>query len=465
MKNNVLLNEYLKQNMQQYDSIQTNVNESIVLSAIVCSACIGYALKGVLETDFGKSVGTGIGNLLSGIGAAFAGSKNNTAPQDKELSELRGLLKRKPEDLTPREKERITELNSKYNLEDELSENELAKLNKITNSTSDDDDTSTEVKPVKKFSKNELSGLLMLCKTEYDKLDAKNKNKEDEYMFDLLVACSHDKDGNLLEIDAMKEKMHDVVGEDNWEAFKNKIDTQYNKIKDSDEFIDALAKFEKDIKDGNIKKEDIDEFQKEAKEHAKSVMSKIEKAKAEQQNIKDEIAEIEQQMNNAGDDEDVSKLKTQVEKLREKMKSVTIPGVPADSADPSKGDKDVDDYTNKDIEAMQNELSELDPDKEEDKSKIEDLEKKLKAIAKAKGKNEDDFLPKTEMIGDGDDKKPVQKKVGPRGAKYFRTKGDNGWGDWRWYKNESDITVESNTLYNNLKNYLIESLETRETLN
>jgi hypothetical protein len=109
---------------------------------------------------------------------------------------------------------------------------------------------------------------------------------------------------------------------------------------------------------------------------------------------------------------------------------------------------------------MQNELSELDPEKEEDKPKIEELEKKLKAIAKAKGKGEEDFLPKTEMIGDGDNKKPVQKKVGPRGAKYFRTKGKDGWGDWRWYKNESDITVESyNTnTYRELRSYLFEYL-------
>ena len=83
----------------------------------------------------------------------------------------------------------------------------------------------------------------------------------------------------------------------------------------------------------------------------------------------------------------------------------------------------------------------------------------LKAIAKSKGKDESEFLPKVEMTGKGDNKKPVQKKVGPRGAKYFRTKGKNGWGQWRWYKSESDFTSESNYEYNQLKNYLFEHLK------
>lgn len=478
---NVSINEYLLHQVQTDD--KERVDEFLMAGAMalsICTTCLFNSLKGVLDTEFAKNISAGAGSMLAGVGHAFGGigaafglggvDTQKTDAPEKELAELRGLLKRKTDDLTPKELERIKELNGKYDLEGELSANDLKKLKAAVgddDTTTDDDTTKNngktepqEPKKLEKFTKSELIPLMMLTKNAANKIDDKNKNKENEALFDLLVACSHDKDGNLLDIDAMREKMKDVVGEDKWEEFKNKIDTKYNEIKDSDDFKNALKKFKDDIDKGNIKKEDVEEFQKEAKEHAKSVMGKIEEAKAEQQRIKDEIAEIEQQINDASDDEDVSDLKDRLESLNNKMKSVTIPGVPADPNDPGKGDKDVDDYTNKDIDAMQNELSELDPEKEEDKPKIADLEKKLKAIAKAKGKGEEDFLPKTEMIGDGDNKKPVQKKVGPRGAKYFRTKGENGWGEWRWYKNESDITVESyNTnTYRELRSYLFEYL-------
>ena len=423
--NNISLQEHL-------NSATNNetVNESVVLASIVCAACIGYSLKGVLETDFMKSIGAGIGGLLGGLGSMFGGAGNaKQTPSDKELSELRGLLKRKPDDLTPKELERINALSSKYDVENELSANELKKLKHVTdgdNDTTDDDDTTPKKETPgdddttpKKFTKEHLSSLLMLAKTERAKLDAKNASKEDDAMFDLLVACSFDKDGKLLEIDAMKEKMKDVVGEDQWESFSAKADAAYDKVKNSDEFIDALSKFEKELRtqDPEKRNERIEGFQSEAKEHAKATMQKIEERKAEQQRIESEIAEIEEKLNNTDEDDEDAKneLKTKLDKLKTDL-----------------------DKTKSPIEGL---LS--NPEKPEDQENIKEKEKILKAIAKAKGKDESEFLPKVEMVGDGDNKKPVQKKVGPRGAKYFRTKGENGWGEWRWYKNESDITVES----------------------
>lgn len=480
--NSISLHEHMNASIKQNEP----VNESLILGALICTACVSYSLKGVLETDFMKSIGSGIGGLLGGLGSMFAGGSNavKQTPSDKELTELRGLLKRKPGDLTPKERERINELSSKYDVESELSENDLKKLNAITNDNSDDnDDEPREPKTKKektgeddegdskpstpeKFTKDHLSSLLMLAKSERDKLDAKNRNKEDDAMFDLLVACSYDKDGKLVEIDAMKEKMKDIVGEDQWEAFSAKVDESYNKVKDSDEFIDALSKFEKELRTQDPEKRDerIEAFQSEAKEHAKATMQKIEERKSEQQRIENEIAEVEEKLNNTDEDDEDGKneLKTKLDKLKtdlDKTKS-PIEGLLNNPDKPEEGEKDADEYTNKDIDKIQDELSELDPEKPEDKEKIKEKEKILKAVAKAKGKDESEFLPKVEMVGDGDNKKPVQKKVGPRGAKYFRTKGDNGWGEWRWYKSESDITVESNNVtYSQLQQYLLEQLK------
>ena len=117
------------------------VDESLILGAIVCSACIAYAAGPLLNNEFFKSVGGGIGNMLSGIGSLFSGfgkkaenskDSDKSKPEDKESKELHDLLKKKPDDMTPKEKTRLKELANKYDVEDELSANELKKFNEIT---------------------------------------------------------------------------------------------------------------------------------------------------------------------------------------------------------------------------------------------------------------------------------------------------------------------------------------------
>ena len=484
--NTISLNEHIQASIDKEKSI----NESFVLATIICTACISYSCKGVLETDFMKHVGGGIGGFLGGLGNMLGLGSIFGGGRQSSVDEIRSLLDKDPDDLTGREKDLLKKAANNSKLQKEFSNNELKKLNKLAKGVKDDKDRnkeddkeddkkdnkqSTDETP-EKFTKEHLSALLMLAKSERDKLDDKDRNKEDDAIFDLLVACSYDKDGNMLEIEEMKEKMRDVVGEDQWEAFSARIDESYNEVKDSDKFIEALGKFEKELSEEDPEKrnERIEEFQREAKERAKATMEKIEERKAEQKRIEDEIAKVEEQIDNAGDDEDSKKeLQTKLDKLKadlDKTKSPieNLPGTSksaegekaeGEKAETKKAEKNANEYTNKDIENLQNELSELDPEKEEDKKKIKEKEKLLKAAAKAKGKDESEFLPKVEMAGKGDNKKPVQKKVGPRGAKYFRTKGKNGWGQWRWYKSESDFTSESNYEYNQLKNYLFEHLK------
>ena len=90
-----------------------------------------------------------------------------------------------------------------------------------------------------------------------------------------------------------------------------------------------------------------------------------------------------------------------------------------------KGDPEPKELSNEDIEKMQDDMANLDPEK--DKDKIKEMEDKLKDAAKKAGKDESEYLMKTDTDKDG---KQRQHKTGPRGGKYYRVKGDDGWGDW-----------------------------------
>jgi hypothetical protein len=438
------------------------VDESIVLSAIVCSACIGYAFKGLLETEFMKSVGAGIGGLLGGLGAMFGGGTfngNSDIPM-ADSKEMHALLKKKDADLTPKEKKRLQELYNKYNWDEELSEKELSRVNSLElnsdgGNDEDDDDvtgedtgknTGKDTTTTTEFTKEMLQGLAMTAQEANKHAKDSTEKEENQAMIDLLVACSYDKDGKALELDEIKEKMKGVVGDDKWEDFKTKVDGIYEEHKDSKEFKDALARVKKEVKP-----EDAEKFVEEAKEHAKTTMANIETAKKKQKEIDDKIDEIKGKIEEAGDDQEKLKdLNNQLTELNKEKEKVKVPGVPADPSNPKGGDKDADSYTNKEIEDIQDELADLDPEK--DKEKIKEKETILKAVAKAKGKNENDLIPKIETK---EGKKPIQKKVGPRGAKYYRRKDDSGWTGWVWYKTDSDIT-ESN--YESLKKFIIDSL-------
>ena len=96
-----------------------------------------------------------------------------------------------------------------------------------------------------------------------------------------------------------------------------------------------------------------------------------------------------------------------------------------------------------DIEKLQNEMGELDPEKDPDK--LKELEDKLKQAAKDAGKDEDAFLIKTETGADGTQYK---KMTGPRGGKYYKAKPKDGSWSKDWMsgeppKNESFIDLRS----------------------
>ena len=495
-------------------SIQTTpVNESILLGGLVASACLAFSLKGFVETDFMKSIGEGIGNLLTGFAGMFGniGAAKKRTPDEEALKELHSLLKRKPSDLTPKEKARLEELGNKYDVDGELSENELKKFNEVTGKGTTNDETEDDPKPKKDDEPKETvdnanvtSALLMLAKKANDNEKDETKKKENASMIKLLTACSFDENGEEIEFDKRLDRLKDIVPEEQFNALKDKLTKVYEENKDSDDFKKALEQAKKDITE-----KDVNQYISEAKEEAKKSWKEIKEQQAKQKELDDEIAKLEKELEDATGD-DKKSIKDKLTTARQEQENTysssfvasvcTALGIdppkPAKSDDTTggkgdddttggkgdddttggkgdddttggkgdddttggKGDDDTtggkgepkkpEDYTDKEIESLQDELAGLDP--ENDKDKIKEKEDLLKSIAKAKGKGEEDYIPKTETGKDG---KPLQKKVGPQGGKYYRTKGDKGWGSWQNYQTPSQLP--ESVQYSELSNHLM----------
>ena len=112
--------------------------------------------------------------------------------------------------------------------------------------------------------------------------------------------------------------------------------------------------------------------------------------------------------------------------------------------------------SNEQIEELQEEISNLDPEK--DKDKINEIIEKLKKAAKDNGKDESEYVVKIDKDEKGN---PRQRKTGPRGGKYYRVKGDDGWGPWNSDTNESllsflqvSMSNINESKSNNLSRYL-----------
>ena len=303
MKSQSVLSKYLSASIEQ--PVKANTNESIVLSAIVCSACIGYAAGPMLNNEFFKSVGAGLGNLLSGIGSLFGNfgfgggvsykdtikellkkdaddltgrekdilkraannkrlqkdlsnneikalnkaigkSAEDNADLDDDVSkELHALLKKKPEDLSPREKKRLSEINENYDISDELSDTELKRFQKATGSTIEDTDTTKpDITPA----------LLMMAKKANESEKDETKKSKNNALIDLITASTYDENGDIIPIEKRAEKMKSIIG-DGWEDFKAKMEKTIKDSAESDDFKSAL----KNAKD-NLTEKDVETF-------------------------------------------------------------------------------------------------------------------------------------------------------------------------------------------------------------
>lgn len=271
-----------------------------------------------------------------------------------------------------------------------------------------------------------FNSLLMLAKESNKNEKNKNEKSKNDAMLKLLTACSFDKDGNEIPLEDRINKMKDTMSDEQFESFKKDMTSTYEKYKDDKDFKDALEKAK-----SNIKAEDYDKMIDEAKKEAKSTLEQIAKEKKEIEEHNRKIQDLEDEINGADEkDKEIRELKRQLEDLKQNPPSTiagTATGVEVTKPSGEEGDdKEVEDYSNEDIEKMQDEISDLDPEK--DKDKIKEKEELLKSIAKAKGKSEDEYLPKSETGSDG---KQYQHKTGPRGGKYYRVKAaGKSWGPW-----------------------------------
>lgn len=458
------LSDYLNRSVNE-----DSVNESLILGGIIGLMGVAAAIKGVMDTEFMKSIGTGVGGFFGGIGAMFA----KFGPKDD---------KKKSDD---------KDTKSKKNTSDD--EDGDAPKSKKKDADKDSDDTP-------KFDKNVMNGLMAMATKANESDKDETRKKKTGAILDLLAASSYDKDGNEIPLEECANKLKDMVGKDGWEAFKKDIDDTYEKHKDSDEWKDALKK----AKD-NIKESDVEEYVKNTKERAKKTLEQVAKEKEQQEKIDKEIADIKASMEDKDKDE-LSKLKDKLGSLLKEKKELvekSIVGTAAPSVakavtkddtdtesdsddDKTEKDTDVDNETEKETKSeksaddIENEYKEKSKkledeyqekiDNETDKDKKKELEdewekeeaklsaqknKQLDAIddndehdtekdETKKGK----YKVKDEEVTDPDTGKKIKVKTytGPRGGKFYYPDGKPKTPDHKVY-------VESEQ-YNSLSNYL-----------
>ena len=296
------------------------VDESIILSAIVCSACIGYAFKGLLETDFMKSVGAGIGAMFAGLGQLFGlgakkddkDSKDSKDSKDDKM-DLKALLKKKPDDLTGKEKAFLKQAANDPELRDELSNNDLKKISdvtgvKIENFDNDSDDSKEDKEPPME------AMLALAAKANENEKDPKKKAENDS-LIDIISTSCYDKDGNPIPKEEREAKLKETVGEENWESFSKAMANMQKNI-DNDAFKSELEKAQKELKP-----EDAQKMLEDQKERAKKAHERIANEKAEQKKLDDEIADLQKQIEEKSKDSVMKDdANPEVEELKKKIK-------------------------------------------------------------------------------------------------------------------------------------------------
>lgn len=285
---------------------------------------------------------------------------------------------------------------------------------------------------------DELIGLSK--KLNEDEKDESIKIKN-ESLIKMAMACSYDKDGKEIPLSDRIKKMKDLIPPKQFKQFEKDVNEEYERTKKDPKFQDNLKKAK-----NSISKEDYDKLIDDAKNESGETLQKLTKEKEELEKYEASVKEVEDKIKNAEGDEK-KKLEEELERIKQsKPKSETYDSLsPKDSEGKSdtEGKKDPKEYNNDEIEKIQDELSDLDPEK--DKDKIKEKEDLLKSIAKSKGKDENEFITKTDKDENGNSR---QHKTGPRGGKYYRVKTDNHWGPWN-----SD-TSECMSLYEYLKESL-----------
>ena len=201
-----------------YKSNNMTVNESqqvneFLLAALGCAAALallGNGLSKVADTI------TKVKGSYKGLVDAFKGGSDKERNQDEK--ELKNLLKKKPEDLSPKEMKRIKELQRSVD-SDALNSKERAALNAAIGKSTDDDD------PEKNDNKNDKTGKgnpedeVKLAFENTGSVMALVQKKikesgtpEEKTQFEKLSMCMFNKNGEPISPDEFQQNAEAVLG-------------------------------------------------------------------------------------------------------------------------------------------------------------------------------------------------------------------------------------------------------------
>lgn len=443
------------------ESAQTNE----VVGVLLCTSLLAFCAKPLFETEGMKSLLGGIGSMFAGFGSLF--SRNKSDMKDDDLKRLQELIRKDPDDLSPKERKELSNFEKKYNLSEILSKNDLKNFNKAMGRGGDSDEPSDkETKELKDLLKKKDEDLspkdkkrLQELKDKYDwsevlsdkdlskltgkeskttdvekdgsatilaglamarEANAKEKDKtlqkKNEAMIDLLTACSFDKDGNPIPLDQRMDKMKDMMSPEQFESFKKEMNETYEKVKDDQKFLDALTKAKE-----NIKPEDYDKMVEDAKSKAKTTLEQVEKEKKEYEEYEKNLNDIEEQLKDADDD----KKKELEEKLKQLQqnppKSIASAATGVNNGTSTKSDKDTD---GEDEVKAKSDQAKNDFEKQSKKAK-EDFEKQVEATnGKKKEKIENEYKEQSSKL-----EKEYQEKIDKEKDPDKKKKLEDEWAD------------------------------------
>ena len=463
----------LSEQLKDAIGIKNHINESVILASIVCASCVAYAAGPALNTEFMKSIGSGISGLLNGIGGMFGkfgfGGKNKSINNIKELlkkdpddltqkekniiknaandpklkdeftdnelesidkinsgvkeisssdsKELHAILKKKPEDMTPKEKDTLKKFHSMYDLSEELSDKELSSFEAATGISAGKTDDDTDDEQTASPEQISESLTILAAKANENEKDPEKKAKMDS-MIDIISASAYDEDGNLLPAEEQHKKMKEMVGEDNWEKFTKDMEEMQKNVNE-EELKKSLEKAKE-----NITEEDAKKMLEDQKSRAKSAAERIQKEKKELEDIDKELEEL-----NKDKESNKDKIKELQDNKVDLIKKSTL-----GKASPSVAKASIDKVGKAEGETK------TDPKPEED-PKPKDETKQGKYIVK----DEEVTDPKTGK------KIKVKTFTGPRGGKFY-------YPDGQPKKPENKVYVTDSKQYTSLRNYLFEKL-------
>lgn len=372
-------------------------------------AAFAFGLIGGSDKD-------GKGGFLSTLIDNFKKLNDDEEESDeKDVKELRALLKKKPEDLSEREKKRIKELSKKVD-RSYLNDSELEKLDKITGASSeddddddDDDDKNTGEEDTEKDDELEFNKSLAILQSEIESKEDDTSDDANDLReaYDAMIKCTFDGNGD-------KRKPEDIQKE-------------FDKLDKS-----IKEKIEKHVKKSATDEKALEEYKdKKSKVTPEQAAAALEKAKAKRAEIakKEEVDALEdarkKELEGKTDDEKKTineKYDKQVEaantkwdaKIKEHMDA-------AAKADKSESLRQME-KTAKEAEAKKKELE----DKKKELDKPEALENEIKACGDIKW--EESSVSAGDLSGDDKEKKKAAEE-------FLQSKGV----DTEMYKKYADV--------------------------